>query len=199
MNITHELACEERDLMGDAKTKVRFAQQFCKFVTGHFSKRDFPCWFHKLLSSTFGLDLYSQYSRSEFYYHFFSTGVKQGAFLRQCLSCSTKSDPVFSFSDANKCLQKWLDHNLILAQVIEYHQHHSTETEREILCRLVEKYGGKHVRQILHLLEDNFPEYDGDLGDMCVQLGADPAAVGSWPDFKRKQFIELHSYSIPKK
>jgi hypothetical protein len=192
MNITHELECEERDLMGDAKSKVCFAQHFCKFVIGHFSKKDFPQWFYKRLTSTFGCDPYSHYNRSEFYHHFFSNSGKQELFLRLCLSYYTNHDPVFSFSDVEKCLQKWLNVNLILYQVSQYTKHQSTE--QETLCQLVKKYGGKHVRQILQLLEDedDFPEYNDDLGLTCIRLGADPAAVGGWPDFKRQQFIETY-------
>jgi hypothetical protein len=34
-----------------------------------------------------------------------------------------------------------------------------------------------------------------DLGDRCIQLGADPAAVGAWPDHKRRRFLELNRNS----
>lgn len=31
------------------------------------------------------------------------------------------------------------------------------------------------------------------LADVCLALGADPASLGAWPDFKRRAFIAEHS------
>ena len=134
----------------DQKSKLRFAKQFAKFVTGGFKWEDFPKWFYVRLSMTFGH--IAHYNQHGFYATFFQDDNGKIDFVRTTLLGGGYGDPAFTFSDVEKILKKWMDASQVLEQIhVEAHKVR-VKSEREVLQRLATKYGGEDAPQVLELL-----------------------------------------------
>ena len=121
-----------------AQDKVRFAQQFVRFVQSDFAAKHFTDRFYRRLSSTFGH--IAHYNRAGFWEVFFTTTADKVRFLEQTLQHPCYGDPAWTYSDVERALQQWLQ----AAGALErYRQKLAEETEaaeRAELQRLQHKY-----------------------------------------------------------
>ena len=86
--------------------KARFESQFKKFVTGGFKRRDFPVWFYRRLSMTFGH--YAHNNEHRFYEDFFTTPEDRRQFIQQTVKHRVVGDPAWTYSDVEAVLQGWM-------------------------------------------------------------------------------------------
>lgn len=138
-----KLECKESDFTplhhGDgAKEKMRFANQFCKFVMGGFQTIDFQNWFYIRLSMTFGH--VANYNLNSFYNQFFLDARSKVGFIRQIVNYECYGDPAYTYSDVEKIIQKWLDDEKILVRTLLAATDQRKEEEKHILRNLIKKY-----------------------------------------------------------
>ena len=89
-----------------AQDKVRFAQQFVRFVQSDFAAKHFTDRFYRRLSNTFGH--IANYNRAGFWEEFFTTTADKVRFLEQTLQHPCYGDPAWTYSDVERALQQWL-------------------------------------------------------------------------------------------
>lgn len=137
-----KLNCKESDFTHtqweDAKSKVKFAHQFCKFVMGGFLIKDFPNWFYLRLSNTFGH--IANYNQNGFYTRFFRDTNGKIEFIRQSLLHECYGDPAYTYSDVEKILKKWLEDNQVLERIHLEANKERVAAERDTLSALIKKY-----------------------------------------------------------
>lgn len=89
------------------KDKIRFANQFVKFVESGYSSTQFPKWFYARLSMCFGF--IAHYNRGGFYEFYFEEneeGNRQEA-IDQVINYPCYGNPAYTFSDIEKQIQLW--------------------------------------------------------------------------------------------
>jgi len=138
----HELNCKESDFTAtrpeNAKDKMRFAKQFCKFVMRGFLLKDFPNWFYVRLSMTFGH--IAHYNQGGFYDYFFQDVNGKIKFIRRSLLHECYGSPEHTYSDVEKILKKWLEDNQVLEQLHLEANKSRVASERCCLSQLIKKY-----------------------------------------------------------
>jgi hypothetical protein len=122
-----------------AEDKAKFANQFVKLVESGFVWHQFPKWFYKRLSMTFGH--IAHFNQHGFYDAQFSGVARQLEFLVQTQTAGGYGDPHFTYSDVELQLRAWVKaegfidlYQTKLNTAIE-------ASERETLKRLQVKYG----------------------------------------------------------
>lgn len=86
--------------------KQQFINQFKKFVLSDFSDSEFPKWFYKRLSMCFGF--IAHYNQAGFYDTYFTCATDISVFLLAVMKYPCYGDPAYTYSDAEKIIQKWL-------------------------------------------------------------------------------------------
>ena len=124
-----------------AENKVRFAQQFIRFVQSDFDQRQFPHWFYLRLSLCFSN--IAHFDQAGFFETFFVSTEDKVRFLKQTLQHPCYGDPTFTYSDVEKALQSWLFVNGILAKYEQRLTDEQEAIERADLDRLQKKYGSE--------------------------------------------------------
>ena len=90
--------------------KIKFAEQFKKFVLSDYSKKKFPKWFYTRLSMTFGH--IAHYNQHVFYEHFFESRSGKAVFKETTMSWPCYGQADCTFCDVERYLQQWLRNNL---------------------------------------------------------------------------------------
>jgi hypothetical protein len=124
-----------------ADRKVRFAQQFIRFVESDFDQRQFPHWFYVRLALCFGH--IAHYNRAGFFETFFTTTQDKVRFLWATLRHQPCGDPGYTFSDVERALQSWLSQNAILGKFEQKLADEEEAAELAELDRLQKKHGSK--------------------------------------------------------
>ena len=97
-----------------AERKAEFARDFIRFVESDFDRRRFTDKFYRRLSKTYGH--IAHYNRAGFYDTFFTTTEDKVRFLRQTAGHTCVGDPAYTYSDVERALQAWMNHNSVLAR-----------------------------------------------------------------------------------
>lgn len=84
--------------------KIKFGNQFIKFMESGFDKSQFPKWFYTRLSMCFGH--IAHYDQSGFYRYFFERGDYGAEFIKQCLDYPCYGSPKFTYCDIEKQIQQ---------------------------------------------------------------------------------------------
>jgi hypothetical protein len=121
--------------------KPAFAKQFIRFVQADFTRSKFPKTFYERLSTTFGH--IAHFNQHGFFEEFFTTTEGKVRFLRMTLTHPCYGDPVWTYSDVERALQKWLLHHDILGKYESRLAEETEADERATLARLQEKYGNQ--------------------------------------------------------
>lgn len=121
-----------------ARDKARFADQFVRFVTRGFQKSDFPKWFYRQLSNTFGH--IAHYNQHGFFSEFFENDKGKVEFVKQTLEWPCWGDPQFTYSDVECALKAWLRMSDIPQQVEHARRQALEKAERAMLQHLKTKY-----------------------------------------------------------
>ena len=105
---------------------------------------------------------------------------KDPGHLGYIITCKRKGGPAFEKSySKDQAVQVFLDKTA------------ADQTLSEFDPELIDCFEVKPV--VAHILnhdpDDDDPRTSDDLFHLCVQNGADGAAVAAWPDFKRREFI----------
>jgi hypothetical protein len=120
--------------------KVKFCEQFVKFVESDFSREQFPKWFYIRLSLIFGH--IAHYNQEGFYGTYFTTTNNKAYFIQQTMEYRSYGDPTWTYCDAEQAIQQWLrDHAEIMVNLIEKNMSEKEARERAQLAKLKEKYG----------------------------------------------------------
>lgn len=90
--------------------KLKFYNQFIKFVSGGFKRSDFPKWFYVRLSMTFGH--IAHYNQQGFWDVYFTSDADKKQFIKDCLAYPHCGDPAWTYSDVETALVEWLNKNL---------------------------------------------------------------------------------------
>ena len=122
-----------------AQDKVRFAQQFVRFVQSDFAAKQFTDRFYRRLSNTFAH--IAHYNRAGFWDEFFTTTADKVRFLEQTLQHPCYGDPSWTYSDVERALQQWLHESDVLEQYQQKLAEETEAVERAELVRLRHKYG----------------------------------------------------------
>lgn len=88
------------------KDKLKFANQFKKFVLGGFQAKDFPKWFYVQLSMCF--NMIAHYSQGDFYNYYFTNLADKAYFINQVMEYGCWGSPAFTYCDVEKQIQEWL-------------------------------------------------------------------------------------------
>ena len=91
-----------------AQDKVRFAQQFVRFVQSDFAEQHFTDRFYRRLSNTFGN--IAHYNRGGFWDEFFTRTADKVRFLEQTLRHPCYGDPAWTYSDMERALRAALEY-----------------------------------------------------------------------------------------
>ena len=86
--------------------KIKFYNQFIKFVESDYNRSKFPKWFYNRLSMTFGH--IAHYNQDGFYNTFFTTKEDKKDFINQCLQYGCYGQPEYTYCDVEKALQSWI-------------------------------------------------------------------------------------------
>jgi hypothetical protein len=121
-----------------AEDKVRFAQQFVRFVQSDFAAHHFTDRFYRRLCSTFGN--IAHYNRQGFWDEFFTRTADKVRFLEQTLQHPCYGDPTWTYSDVERALQAWLQAEGTLDQYRRRLAEETEAAERAQLARLQAKY-----------------------------------------------------------
>ncbi len=121
-----------------AQDKMRFAQQFVRFVQSDFAAQHFTDRFYRRLSMTFGH--IAHYNRGGFWEEFFTTTADKVRFLEQTLQYPCYGDPAWTYSDAERALQAWLKAEGTLDRYRRKLAEDTEAGERAELARLQRKY-----------------------------------------------------------
>lgn len=89
-----------------AADKLKFANQFVRFVEGGFKQTMFPKWFYQRLSMMFGH--IAHFNQGGFYEVWFSTKGSQLRFLSNALVNGGYGSPAFTYSDVERELKEWI-------------------------------------------------------------------------------------------
>ena len=122
-----------------ADAKVKFCEQFVKFVKNDFAKESFPKWFYQRLSMTFGH--IAHYDQNGFYETFFTNTDHIRYFIQKTLNYPCYGSPAFTYCDAEKVIQTWLRDNKIMEKWQKKLQQETEAKERKEFERLSNKYG----------------------------------------------------------
>ena len=85
--------------------KLKFENQFKKFVESDFSEQQFPKWFYIQLSMCFGH--IAHYDWNNFYTHFFLNSEDKQEFINQTINYPCYGDPAYTYSDVESVLRSW--------------------------------------------------------------------------------------------
>ena len=117
-----------------AEQKAKFGNQFVRLVERGFQQTDFPKWFYRRLSMTFGH--IAHYNQAGFWETWFSDQGQQLAFLRYTETASTYGSPEHTYCDVEWAIQQWLKVRPEYVQRLEnvlstrHEQHERNEYER---------------------------------------------------------------------
>ena len=120
------------------KDKARFVEQFAAFVNSDFNFAKFPKTFYTQLSNTFGH--IAHYNQHGFYEEFFRCPQDIVRFLRLTVGYPCFGDPAWTFCDAEKAIQRWLEEDGTLARWQQRLADTVEAAERAELNRLQTKY-----------------------------------------------------------
>jgi hypothetical protein len=121
-----------------AQDKMRFAQQFVRFVESDFAEKHFTDRFYRRLSNTFSH--IAHYNRGGFWDEFFTTTADKVRFLKQTLQHPCYGDVAWTYSDVERALQQWLKASDVLERYQRKLAEETEATERAELARLQHKY-----------------------------------------------------------
>lgn len=86
--------------------KVKFINQYKKFVSNGFQKKHFPKWFYVRLSMTFGH--IAHYNQQGFYDYWFDSEENKQQFIEQHKKWPCYGEPEYTYSDAENEIREWL-------------------------------------------------------------------------------------------
>jgi len=125
-----------------ADQKVKFAEQFKKFVESDFAWEKFPKWFYERLSMTFGH--IAHYNQQGFYDTYFTCTQNKVYFLQETMKYPCYGSPEFTYSDVEKKIIDWLrdTKETVWNKYVQELAKETREAELAELARLQEKYNG---------------------------------------------------------
>lgn len=85
--------------------KIKFANQFVKFVESDYSPTQFPKWFYTCLSMCFGM--IAHYNWGTFFDYYFDDEQGETEFREQVINYPCYGDPAYTYSDIEQQIQKW--------------------------------------------------------------------------------------------
>lgn len=91
---------------GSVEPKVKFIQQFIRFVDGGFKRSDFPKWFYVRLSMCFGF--IAHYNQEGFYQTYFENDSDKLDFRMAVLRYPCYGSPEYTYCDAERIIQEYL-------------------------------------------------------------------------------------------
>lgn len=121
--------------------KEKFVKQFIKFVESDFASSNFPMWFYKRLSMTFGH--IAHYNRDGFYGTWFTTTKDKLAFIRNVYQSNRYGDPSCTYSDVEKYLTDWVITSGLLGKYESLLAHEEYTERRAQYDRLKAEFGSE--------------------------------------------------------
>lgn len=121
-----------------AEQKEKFVSHFLRFVKADFKWTLFYNWFYTRLSMTFGH--IAHYNKNGFYGTFFTTIKGKVDFLKITLNYPCHGDPEYTYSDAEKVIQKALRDGSYLQKYQKQLAQEIEKEEKAELARLQAKY-----------------------------------------------------------
>lgn len=125
-----------------AEAKADFANHFVKFVEDGHQWEDFPDWFYRRLSMTFGH--IAHYDRVGFYNTFFTSAEGLVRFARHTHGGQFwigRGDPSHTWADVEQVLMDWAERVGYLVAMTRNLNEQTKDRELAEYVRLQEKYG----------------------------------------------------------
>ena len=124
--------------------KADFANALAQFILTGFQFNKFTKKLYQRLMHTFGH--IAHYNQGGFYTEWFKTNEDRIRFLNHTLNYCRCGDPNYTWCDAEKAIQEWLQGTTVLEDLKGLVAQETEAKERAELQRLKEKYEPNHAR-----------------------------------------------------